>query len=287
MRFALKKNRNRKIPGLVLAGLAAAGVLVLAYARAVEPASLEITRQRVRLPRLHPSFDGYRIVQISDIHMDGWMNRKRLREIVHIVNQERPDLVVVTGDFVSRHARDHAPALIEELQELRANDGVAAVLGNHDHWCDPELVRQIIRASGMRDLNNRVCSIHKGPGSLHIAGVDDFMEGQDDLEQVLSDLPEEGAAILLSHEPDFADLSAQTGRFDLQLSGHSHGGQINLPIIGPPYLPEHARKYPDGLYHFGDMLLYTNRGLGMVHLPLRLNSIPEITVFTLESKRLS
>jgi uncharacterized protein len=259
------------------------GFILVAYARAVEPARLEITRRRLRLPRLHPAFDGYRIVQISDIHMDGWMNRTRLCEIIKQVNQEQPDLIAITGDFVSKHARKHAPDLIKELQKLQAHDGVAAVLGNHDHWCDPELVRQIIRESGMRDLNNQVCSIHRGHAALHIAGVDDFMEGQDDLPKVLSELPEEGAVILLSHEPDFADLSASTGRFDLQLSGHSHGGQINLPILGPPYLPKFARKYPDGLYHFGEMLLYTNRGLGMVHLPLRLNSVPEMTVFTLES----
>jgi predicted MPP superfamily phosphohydrolase len=101
----------------------------------------------------------------------------------------------------------------------------------------------------------------------------------------LERLPEEGAAILLAHEPDFADLSARTGRFDLQLSGHSHGGQVKLPLFGIPYLPRFARKYPRGRYQVGKMILYTNRGLGMVHLPFRFNSRPEITLFTLNGPK--
>jgi predicted MPP superfamily phosphohydrolase len=104
------------------------------------------------------------------------------------------------------------------------------------------------------------------------------------MDQVLKRLPEDGAAILLAHEPDFADISARTGRFDLQISGHTHGGQIRLPMIGFPYLPRFGRKYPRGLYKVGNMLQYTNRGVGMVHLPVRFNSRPEITLFTLSSE---
>jgi hypothetical protein len=111
--------------------------------------------------------------------------------------------------------------------------------------------------------------------------VDDAIEGQPDLERVLSALPEEECSILLAHEPDFADVSARTGRFDLQLSGHSHGGQIRIPFLPPLALPQQARNYPVGLYRVGEMQLYTNRGIGMVHLPLRFRCRPEITLITL------
>ncbi|MDH5508153.1 MAG: metallophosphoesterase, partial [Anaerolineae bacterium] len=117
---------------------------------------------------------------------------------------------------------------------------------------------------------------------LHWAGGDDIWENQDRLDLVLEMLPEEGCAILLAHEPDFADTSAATGRFDLQISGHSHGGQIIFPVIGPPVVPWLSEKYPLGLYQLGEMLQYTNRGIGMVGPPhVRFNCRPEITVFTL------
>ncbi len=105
------------------------------------------------------------------------------------------------------------------------------------------------------------------------------------LDKVLEALPEEGAAILLAHEPDFADESAATGRFDLQLSGHSHGGQVAIPFLGPLRLPLMGRKYPLGLYKVGRMTLYTNRGIGTVGLPVRFFARPEITVLTLTSSR--
>jgi predicted MPP superfamily phosphohydrolase len=136
--------------------------------------------------------------------------------------------------------------------------------------------------AGVEVLRNSVKTIRRGTSKLYIAAVDDVRQGMDRLDQVLEVLPENGAAILLAHEPDFADVSAATGRFDLQLSGHSHGGQIVLPWIGPPLLPEMGRKYPSGLYTVNDMLLYTNRGIGVTTVNARFNCRPEITHFTLE-----
>ncbi|HJR80438.1 MAG TPA: hypothetical protein VJ821_10225, partial [Anaerolineales bacterium] len=107
-------------------------------------------------------------------------------------------------------------------------------------------------------------TLTRGAASLHICGVDDVYERKDDLNAVLTNLPREGCAILLAHEPDFADTSAATGRFDLQISGHSHGGQVVMPLIGPIVLPRQGRKYPIGMYRVGNMIQYTNRGLGMI-----------------------
>ena len=242
---------------------------------------IEITQIPVRLRGLEPGFHGYRLVQFSDIHMDFWMTPTHLSEIVELVNQQEPDLVAITGDFVGRNPARHAQSLVTCLRQLKSVDGVVAVLGNHDHWKDPLTVRHILQESQIDELNNRVRTIRRGENQLHIAGIDDHASQLSHLGEVVNQLPASGIAILLAHTPDFADLSSPTGRFALQISGHSHGGQINLPLIGSPYLPRFARKYVAGLYQVGEMLLYTNRGIGRVHLPFRLGSRPEISVFTL------
>lgn len=244
---------------------------------------IEIEKVPVHLPRLDPEFSGYRLVQFSDIHMDSYMENEDLEEIVNLVNQQGPDLVAITGDFASKDPYKHAEEMADTLSRLVSVDGVVGVMGNHDHWDDPETVREIMSESGIIELSNSVYTIQRGQARLYVAGIDDYIVRNDRLEQVLEQLPEDGAAILLAHEPDFADVSAKTGRFDLQLSGHSHGGQVNLPLIGPLYLPRYARKYISGLYQVNGMIQYTNRGVGKVHVPFRWNSSPEITVFTLHN----
>ena len=242
-----------------------------------------ITRLTLRLPNLHENFNGFRLVQISDIHLDGWMNRKRLEEFIDLVNDQQPDLVAITGDFISHPSAHHETELATALRQIRARFGSVAVLGNHDHWADAQMVRRALKASGVRDLSNRFITLECQGTQLHIAGVDDVVEQLDRLDLVLNSLPEKGSAILLAHEPDFANTSAASGRFDLQLSGHSHGGQVVLPLIGAPILPPLGRLYPSGLYQVGGMYQYTNRGLGMTGFHLRFNCHPEVTVITLES----
>ncbi len=238
----------------------------------------EINYLDLTLPRLAPEFHGYRLLQISDIHMDGWMTQARLAAIVDLVNRLQPDLVAITGDFVTYAPQRFVADLRVALARLTPTDGAAVVLGNHDHRERPELLRQLFHELGLLDLNNAVHTLRRGRASLHLAGVDDVRAGAARLDDVLAQLPPTGCAILLAHEPDFADTAAASGRFDLQLSGHSHGGQIVLPFIGPPILPRLGRKYPAGLYTVRDMTLYTNRGLGVIP---RVNCRPEISVFTL------
>lgn len=245
----------------------------------------EIRRVEVELSGLGPAFDGYRVVQFSDVHLDGAMSLKRLRRVVEMVNAESPDLVAFTGDFVSSRLPSNEKGLAEAFRELRSADGVAAVLGNHDHLVDAPEVRRIVLSAGVRELQNDVLTLRRGTDSLHLAGIDDLLEGEARMDRVLEKLPAGGAAVLLSHCPDFADVSGPTGRFGLQLSGHSHGGQIRLPLLGAVVKPPHSKRYPMGSYEVGGMRLYTNRGLGTVKIPLRLNCKPEITVFTLRSRR--
>lgn len=268
-------------------GMVALSLGTLAYAYHIEPGWVEIQSMQLDLPSLEPEFAGYRLAQISDLHMDNPKAARPLAEIVQRVNQLRPDLVVITGDFITRHPGLFAGELASILKELVAPDGVFAVLGNHDHDGGAKAVRTILRKAGITELANAVHTLRRGEAALHLAGIDDYMTGHSRLDTVLKWLPASGPAILLAHEPDFADISAATSRFALQLSGHTHGGQIRLPLIGPLYLPRYGRKYPQGLYQVGKMLLYTNRGLGTVHLPVRFRTRPEITVFILQPLRKS
>lgn len=279
---------ERGIYRRVLLG-AALGVLLLGglvYVRKVEPEDVQVVPVSLVLPRLDAVFDGYRIAQISDIHADGWMTPGRVLSLVNLVNAEAPDLVAITGDFATysrfRSLIRHASRLVAPLRRLQATDGVVAVLGNHDHKTDARTVRRVLAASGVIELHNAVLTLRRGGESLYLCGVDDLKEGAPRLDLALERLSEEGAAVLLAHEPDFADESAATGRFDLQLSGHSHGGQVGVPLLRYPFLPKLSRKYPTGLYRVGDLFLYTNRGLG-AHPRFRFNCRPEITVFTLRS----
>jgi predicted MPP superfamily phosphohydrolase len=258
------------------------GVAGAEYAFDVEPSWVEVVPVTVRMPRLAPAFSGYRIAQISDLHLGDWLTRDQLAAVVQLVNAQQADLIAVTGDFITRHAPLFAHDLITTLRGLAARDGVVAVLGNHDHWSSAATIRAVIAESGMRDLDNAVHTFERDGALLHVAGVDDMWEKKARLDDVLARLPRAGAAVLLAHEPDFADVSAASGRFDLQISGHSHGGQVVAPFYGPLQLPPYARKYPLGRYQVGRMVQYTNRGIGMLRPHVRFNCRAEITVFTLE-----
>ncbi|MGB3758006.1 MAG: metallophosphoesterase [Rivularia sp. (in: cyanobacteria)] len=258
-------------------------ICTLLYAHLIEPNWIDINYVRLKLPNLASEFNGYRIVQISDIHVDKRSKKRRLNHIFRLVNQQKPDLIAITGDFVTRRQIKFIPKLEATLGQLSASDKVVGVLGNHDYWANAVKIAEVLEKSNVLNLDNKIYTLKRGNALLNIAGVDDVWMGKDRLDLVLQQLPPEGAAILLAHEPDFADTSAATNRFDLQLSGHSHAGQIRLPFFEPPLLPGLGQKYYVGLYKIGKMFEYTNRGLGMTKLHLRFGSRPEITVFILES----
>jgi predicted MPP superfamily phosphohydrolase len=275
---------------LKMSGITALNLFLggMGYSLVVEPNWLDVVQVTLKLPRLAPAFSGFRLVQVSDIHMGGWMNRERLRHVVREVSAHAPHMVVITGDFVIGHTWNESvkailDEMVEELSPLTKKHITLAVLGNHDYWTNASAVRTALSACGIVNVSNDVYTLSAGDDQLHIAGVDDIWEKQDRLDLVLQKLLGTGAAILLAHEPDFADRSAETGRFDLQLSGHSHGGQVVIPFVGAPHLPHLGRKYPSGLYQVGSMWQYTNRGVGMARLKVRFNCRPEITVFTFET----
>jgi uncharacterized protein len=274
----------KKTAKIALGGVMA-GTGGFLYSYDFETTWIDVTRMRLPLSRLSSDFGSYRIVHISDLHLDGRTQPEYLTKLVRLVNEQEPDMIAFTGDFVTFTLGKFAPELRSTLNQLRARDGVVAVLGNHDHLAGPDMVGSVIREGGATVLRNGVRTLERAGTSLHVCGVDDLWEGLPRLDRVLARLPRAGAAILLVHEPDFADTASTSGRFDLQLSGHSHGGQVRLPLVGAPVLPKYARKYPIGVYRVGDMLLYTNRGLGMLPPRFRFLCRPEITVLDLNAER--
>ena len=270
-----------------IAGMAAASVDGF-----LESNRLQVQKVEIRL-RIPDAFDGLTIAQLSDFHYEDRFSVVPIRKSVEVVNTLRPDVVVLTGDFVSvptldfgsgraKRAAGNAAPCAEILGKLQAPMRKFAILGNHDVASDSSRVVGALQDHGIPVLRNRAVPFERGTARIWFAGIDDLLEGSPDLGATLKAIPSGEATILLAHEPDFADEVARA-TVHLQLSGHSHGGQIWIPGIGAPWLPLLARKYPRGLYRVGGLTLYTNRGVGTIRVPLRLNCPPEVTLITLRT----
>ncbi len=259
----------------------------------LESYRVEVKKFDVTLKRLPPAFDGFTIAQLSDFHYEKHFSAVPIRKAIDLVNGLQPDLIVLTGDFVTvgtfesnshakRYAAHAAVPCAEILGLMHARLGKYAVLGNHDAYSNAPFIIEALLAQGIPVLKNRSIPIERDSARFWLAGIDDALEAQPDLDAAIEKIPREEAIVLLAHEPDFADEAAQAP-IDLQLSGHSHGGQIWIPGIGAPWLPPLARIYPRGLYQVGNLVLYTNVGVGTIRVPIRLNCVPEVTLITLRS----
>ena len=231
---------------------------------------------------LPSALEGFRIVQISDIHYYPFTKLELVDRAVQLANELQPDLVLLTGDYVW-HEVEPIFDLMPSLARLTARYGVFANLGNHDLWTDVKVVTQAFKEIGMPLLVNQGSTITVGSDHLYLVGLDDGWSGEPDLSAAMQDRPDGAPTVLMMHEPDLADKYAQDPRINLQLSGHSHGGQIRFPFMGALIYPYLSWKYPIGLYNINGMWLYTNRGLGTTNIPLRVNCSPEITELTLLS----
>jgi predicted MPP superfamily phosphohydrolase len=269
---------------------AAAGAVALAGdGILLEPNRPRIVRQDFFLPRWPERLDGFTIALLSDFHYDQYFSIHPLHAAIPMVNRLRPDLIVLAGDFVSmpwvgnhRKGALAAEPCARLLRQMTAPHGLWAVLGNHDRGTDPKYVTRALQAENIQVLANQSEPIERDGARIWLAGVNDVLGGRADLAKTLRLVPAGEAVILLAHEPDFAD---EASRFpiDLQLSGHSHGGQVRVPLLPPFYLPPMARKYFSGTYRVGPLALYTTAGLGTVGVPMRLNCPPEITLLTVRS----
>jgi uncharacterized protein len=280
-------NRRKFLRVAATAGVTALG----ADSLIIEPNRPQIIRRDISLRRWPIALDGFTIALLSDFHYDPYFSVHPIRAAVKMVNALEPDLIALTGDFVSvpdfgdpeKGAAASEPCA-ELLRPMKAPYGVWAIMGNHDAFTDPERVTQSLVGTGLRVLSNQSIPIEHNGGRFWLAGIDDVLGGSADLDATLRQIPAGEATVLLAHEPDYADRVARYP-VDLQLSGHTHGGQIRLPFLRPLYLPELARKYLWGLYSIGNLVLYTNRGIGTVELPVRFNCPPEITLITVRRQQ--
>lgn len=269
---------------LKVAGLAVGGGLVTASSYLAindEAQNPVVDRIPLRIRNLNPALDGLTIVQITDVHLYPMTQPALVEKSVRITNDLNPDLVVLTGDYVWQEL-EAIDELAPILAGLNAKYGVFSTLGNHDYWLDAGVITRAMESAGIPVLINQGISIQHGNSSLYIAGLDDGWSGKPDLNRALESVNADEPVVLLCHEPDLADYFSRDERIDVQLSGHTHGGQIRIPGIGALILPYLGRKYDIGLYQVNDMLLYTNRGLGVISEPIRYNCPPEITQFILQ-----
>lgn len=274
MKFSRRAFLKIGLPGF------AAGLGGVSYSTLLEPNLLSVERVMTPLRNLPSSFDGFRIAVLSDFHLQPFTKIEHIQSAVQLANSLKRDVVVLLGDFVDETVEaihDLAPA----LSQLNARHGVFAVLGNHDYWNGAKIVQRGLQASGIPVLVNSGVELQNGVGSVFFAGVESAWAGRPNLAAAMDSWRGNIPTVLLAHEPDYADTAALDPRVSLQLSGHSHGGQVRLPMIGALRLPSWGRRYDHGLYRIQDLQLYTNRGIGMACHPVRFNCPPEITEVTL------
>ncbi len=267
-----------------LTGLAAAPLVALsatsAYARFIEPYRYEVSETDVFLRDLPESFEGFRITQLTDVHHSRIVGIDEVRQTVDLANLTKPDLIALTGDYTTSYRRYIEPCA-EALGALNAPEGVWAVLGNHDHYTDRELTTRALENNRIAVLNNANTTLRRGSDVLQLSGIDDWSWAGTNWPRALYGLDQKRPTVLLSHQPRVLDF-AESEKVGLILSGHTHGGQIDLPLIGLPARFATAElKYAQGLFRRGDTQLYVSRGTGVIGLPLRFGVRPEIAVLRL------
>jgi uncharacterized protein len=271
-------SRRRFLKGAAALGAAGAagGLPALAFARDDAPRAEHVA---FRVEGLDPAHDGLRVAQLSDLHFGPRTPLSLIRAALDEANRFEPDLVVLTGDFLTRR-REDVVTLRDHIGGLEAP--TVAVLGNHDVWVDPIGAAAALRGHGYEVLENAWTTIRLRGVALRLVGIGDHLTRRDDVLGSLRGLPSSGATpLVLAHGPRTADKLAALGRPALCLSGHTHGGQVNLPIVTPLFLASIREPYARGLFRLGPVQLYVNRGIGMSGISFRLNSPPEVTLATL------
>jgi predicted MPP superfamily phosphohydrolase len=264
------------------------------YSGEIARHDLKIEEHTIQLPRLPDSFRGMRIAQISDIHYFEWTESSYLRQVVDRVNNLKPDLVVLTGDFVTygpvrwpsedahkRFALRHMPECASILSGIRCPLRYAT-LGNHDMMVGGRYVYGDLINQGLPVLRNRAVALERNGQRLWLIGLGSACARDVDTERAFPDsaVRDREATIVLAHEPDILPQIAKLDA-DLMLSGHTHGGQVCLPFLPPAFLPQYGKKYVQGWFRSGSTQLYVNRGIGTIGVPFRVNCPPEITLLTL------
>jgi predicted MPP superfamily phosphohydrolase len=255
--------------------------LIASYPVFIERYIVQTNIYRIPVPNLPPAFSGFRIVHLTDLHYGLLVQQHFIHNIISEANRIKRDITVCTGDYV------HAKKTTEEIDtvwplmaKLNAPSGVFSVLGNHDHWADTQRSQYWLTKTG-QDLRHKLIPIEKHGSRLWLAGAGDLWEDHTELDGLLSGIPESDCRIVLAHNPDTADTNFSS-RIDLMISGHTHGGQVNIPLLGTPVLPVKNKNYSSGLKCSPrGMGLFISRGIGWAIYPVRFNCFPEIAVLEL------
>ena len=260
-----------------LVGVSAAS----AYATLIEPYTYLISQTDVFIKNLPERFENYRITQLTDIHHSRILSIDEVRRVVQLARQTNPDLFVLTGDYSTSYRRFIEPCA-EALGSLSAPDGVWAVLGNHDHYTDPELTTRALEQQHIAVLNNQNTIISRGSDRLQLSGIDDWSWNASDWTKAFVGINKNIPTILLSHQPSVLELE-QSRDVSLILSGHTHGGQIKLPWFGTPAsFATRDLRFAQGLFRHNNTQLYVSTGTGVIGLPIRFGVRPEIAVLRLK-----
>lgn len=244
---------------------------------------IEVTEHRIGFANLPDSFRGLRIVQLTDIHHGLYLPAAVVNLAVELTNRLNPDIVALTGDFVT-HSRNYIEPVAEMLGALRAREGVFAVLGNHDFRVDADGIAAALDRQGIEVLRNRNVMLRRRGQKFCVAGIDDFLY-RADLPRAMRGVSRDTPTLLLSHNPAIIEEAAEL-KVPLVLSGHTHGGQVRLPLIGCVYgRSAEKMRFKKGRDRLGGTQIYVSRGLGMVVLPVRYGCPSEIPHFVLEPRR--
>lgn len=271
----------RRVLSTVTAMLAAIGLAVAWHSRYRSPYRAQISRVAVRLPRAHAGLAGTTIAFVTDTHIGPHVSAADLAPVARALRDIAPDIVLFGGDYISESPRfmTDAATVLGEMAST-ATYGAWGVMGNHDLANTRARVARPIAEAGIRILTNDAARVATGRGDLWIAGVDDAILGKADLAAAFRDVPPGAPVIAIWHEPDRTEEMALYGPF-LMLSGHTHGGQVKIPLLGAIALPILGRRYIEGRFELGDMTLYVSRGIGMYRPPVRFNCPPELVILTL------
>lgn len=279
-------NRRSFLKQLVGSGLALIGLggATYYYAREIEPALLSMNEEIIQSSKIPSGFQNYKIIQFTDTHIGFHYTVEQLNELIKKINAENPDIILFTGDLVdSPQTYNWDGDLIQALKSLEAPDGKYWIYGNHDHGgYGTQKINNVMTKGGFTLLQNTSIPIRKENDTFNLAGLDDVMLGKPDFAETFRDVDTELFTMLLIHEPDYANKTVEYP-VDVQISGHSHGGQVRFPFIGHLYTPAYAEKYVKGKFQINSRLtLYVSKGIGTTRLPYRFLCKPEFNVYTLK-----
>ncbi len=279
----MSKTTKWRVSLLVLVALP--GLLLSGWAFYLEPSSLGVRRHVIQVPEWRAPNGALRIALLGDFHVGSPFNDLvKLREIVEVTNRQRPDLILLAGDYVIQGVFGGTPVSPEEIASvlggLQAPAGVYAVLGNHDYWWGAEAVRMSLQDSGIPVLEDEAVHVRGQGFDFWLVGISDWWEGKHDIARALARIPGGEVAIAFTHNPDvFPEIPR---RVALTLAAHTHGGQVCLPLIGSPIVPSvYGQRFAAGIIEEGGRHLFVTPGLGTSIFPVRFGVPPEISIVEL------